>query len=290
MKKTYLFAATSIFVWSTIATISKILLGSLNSFQVLNISAIFGALFLLIVNIVTGNIKNLKAFKLKDYIITALIGLTGTCFYNIFYYGGTSRMLASQAFIVNYLWPIMSVVFACIILKEKMTLRKIIAIAMSFLGVVIVTGGDILKLDQNTIIGAGSCILGAMSYGLFTALNQKYNYDKCLAMMIAYVATFLFTTVINVARGDMIVPDLGQTLGLMWNGAFVMAVGSTCWAIALESGKTAKISNLAYITPFLSLLWTFFVLGEPIKLTSIAGLVVIILGIFIQLKDRKQTD
>jgi len=287
MKKTYFFAATSIFVWSTIATISKILLGSLNSFQVLNISAIFGALFLLIVNIVTGNIKNLKTFKLKDYITTALIGLTGTCFYNIFYYGGTSRMLASQAFIVNYLWPIMSVVFACIILKEKMTLRKIIAIAMSFLGVVIVTGGDILKLDQNTIIGAGSCILGAMSYGMFTALNQKYNYDKRLAMMIAYFATFILTTAINVARGDMFVPDIGQTLGLMWNGAFVMAVGSTCWAIALESGKTAKISNLAYITPFLSLLWTFFVLGEPIKLTSIAGLIVIILGIFIQLKDKK---
>ena len=290
MKKTYFYAGSAIFVWSTIATISKILLGNLNSFQVLNISALFGAIFLFVVNAVTGNIKNLKSFKIKDYIITALIGLTGTCFYNIFYYGGTARMLASQAFIVNYLWPIMSVVFACILLKEKMTARKIIAIAMSFLGVIIVTGTDLINFDKNTIIGAISCVFGAISYGLFTALNQKYNYDKRLAIMIAYVATFLLTLIVNIARGDMFVPDLTQTLGLAWNGAFVMAVGSTCWAIALESGKTAKVSNLAYITPFLSLVWTFFILGEPIKLTSVLGLVVIILGIFIQLKDKKATD
>lgn len=287
MKKTYFFAAAAIFVWSTIATISKILLGNLTSFQVLNISALFGAVFLLVVNIATGSIKKLKAFKVKDYLITTLIGLTGTCFYNLFYYGGASRMLASQAFIVNYLWPIMSVVFACILLKERMTVRKIVAIALSFLGVIIVTGGDLLRFDKNTIIGAFSCILAALSYGLFTALNQKYSYDKWLAMMIAYVATFLLTTVVNAIKGDMFIPDFNQTLGLMWNGVFVLAVGSTCWALALESGKTAKISNLAYITPFLSLVWTFFVLGEPIKLTSILGLTVIILGIFIQLKDKK---
>ena len=48
--------------------------------------------------------------------------------YYVFYYTGTSNMPASQAFIVNYLWPIMSVVFACIILKEKMTVPKIFAL------------------------------------------------------------------------------------------------------------------------------------------------------------------
>lgn len=288
MKKTYFLAGTAIFVWSTIATISKILLGSLNSFQVLNISAIFGIIFLLVVNICTGKIRLLKNFKVKDYVVMSLMGLTGTCIYNIFFYIGTSKMLASQAMIVNYLWPIMSVVFACILLKEKMTARKIIAIVMSFMGVIIVTGGDILKLDTNTLLGALSCVCGAISYGLFTALNQKYNYEKSVAIMIAYVATFLVTLVINIVTDNIFIPSFTQTLGLAWNGMFVMAVGSTCWALALESGKTAKISNLAYITPFLSLVWTFFVLGEPIKITSVLGLVIIISGIFIQLKDKKK--
>ena len=288
MKKTYFFAASAIFVWSTIATISKILLGSLNSFQVLNISAIFGALFLLVFNICTGKIKILRQFKCKDYVITALMGLTGTCIYNIFLYMGMDRMLASQAMIVNYLWPIMSVIFACILLKEKMTLRKVIAIAMSFAGVIIVVGGNLLNFDKNTLTGALCCICGAVSYGLFTALNQKYSYEKSVAIMIAYIATFIITSVINLVTHRLFIPTLPQTLGLAWNGMFVMAIGSTAWAIALESGKTAKISNLAYITPFLSLVWTYFVLGEEIKLTSVLGLVIIVAGIFIQLKDKKQ--
>ena len=78
-----------------------------------------------------------------------------------------------------------------------------------------------------------------------------------------------------------------QLLGFAWNGVFVMATATVTWAIALKLGGTAKVSNLAYITPFLSLVWTRLVLGEPIKLLSVAGLVVIVVGIFIQLKDNK---
>ena len=119
MKKTYLCAGTSIFFWSTVAVVTKLLLGTHNNFQVLWISSLFAALFLLAVNIFTGNIRKLKSYSLKDFLISILIGLPGLFFYYVFYYAGADRMLASQAFIVNYLWPIMSVVFACIILKEK---------------------------------------------------------------------------------------------------------------------------------------------------------------------------
>ena len=68
MKKTYMFAGISIFLWSTVATVSKLLLGDLTSFQVLSVSALFGGMFLLIVNIVTGNIKQLKKYTVMDYL------------------------------------------------------------------------------------------------------------------------------------------------------------------------------------------------------------------------------
>ena len=96
----------------------------MNSYQVLCVSALFAAVALLIVNIFTKKLGLLKAYKLKDYITIILIGLPGTFFYYVFLYLGTDRMLASQAFIINYLWPIMSVVFACVLLKEKLTGRK----------------------------------------------------------------------------------------------------------------------------------------------------------------------
>ena len=288
MKKPYFLAAVSIFFWSTVATVTKLLLGSMDSLQVLCISALFAGLFWLVINIVTGNIKKLKAYQAKDFLKTLLIGLPGTFFYYLLFYTGTDLMLASQAFIINYLWPIMSVVFACIILKEKMTLRKGIAIGMSFLGVIIVTGGDLAHFGGTTLLGAGCCVAAAVSYGLFTALNQKSGYDKRISMMIFYFVTFVLTLVINLATGNMPVLTGVQVLGMAYNGIFTMAIASTAWAIALESGKTAKISNLAYITPFLSLVWTAIFLKEQISIFSVAGLAVIVLGIFIQLKDKKE--
>ena len=219
---------------------------------------------------------------------TVLIGLPGAFIYYLLFYTGTDLMPASQAFIINYLWPIMSVIFACIILKEKLTVRKCIAIGLSFLGVVIVAGKDLLNLNGEVLLGALCCAVAAASYGLFTALNTKSGYDKRLSMMIFYFETFLLTFGILAVQGNLPKPELIQLAGMAYNGIFTMAIASTGWAIALESGRTAKISNLAYITPFLSLVWTAIFLKEEISFASIAGLGVIVLGIFIQLKDKER--
>ena len=290
MKKSYVFAGISIFIWSTIATIAKLLLGSLSNFQVLFVSCFFASLFLLIVNIITGDIKKLKAYRFKDYIITTLVGLPGTFLYQLFYYSGTARMPASQAFIVNYLWPIMGVVFAVIVLKEKMNLRKVIAIFMSFLGVVIVTSRDLAHFNKSIIFGVIFCILGAVSYGAFTALTQLTNYDKKISSMIYYFNTFCLTGIWLLITGNSFSLAPLSLLGLAYNGIFCLAVGTTCWALALENGKTAKIANLAYITPFLSLIWTVIFLKEPIYPEKIIGLLVIVLGILIQLKKDKKNQ
>ncbi len=289
MKKQYILAGTCIFLWSTLSTISKILLGSYSSFQVLSATMFFAFIALLAVNIFTGNIKNLKSYKPKDYLILALIGLPGMFLYYVFFYSGTSMMHASQAFIVNYLWPIMSVVFACILLGEKMTARKIIAVFVSFIGVIISLAGELLHFEKTTLIGAVFCALGAVSYGAFTALNQKFKYDKRLSMMIFCFVSFVLTVFINIAMDELSVPTPLETLGFAWAGIFVTGAASTLWQIALEGGNTAKVSNLAYITPFLStLLSAIFLPDEKITLYSIVGLIIMILGIFIQLNDKRK--
>lgn len=178
MKKAYLLAGLTILFWSTNAVTTKLLLNSINNIQLLWMSSLFAFVFLFIANLVTGNIKKLKTYTKKDYLISVLIGLPGTFLYYIFYFAGADVLPASTAFIINYLWPIMSVLFACIILKEQLTIRKIAAIVISFLGVGIVTFGEFSALNPYMLSGAIFCILGAVSYGVFTSLNQKMNYDN----------------------------------------------------------------------------------------------------------------
>lgn len=295
MKKNYIpyiYAGVTIFMWSTIAVVSKLLLGLFNNFQVLWVSSFFGSVMLLVLNTAAGIIKQLKHFKLKDYLTVLMAGLPGTFLYYVFYYAGTAILpSASQAFIINYLWPIMSVVFACVINKEKMTLRKAIAISVSFLGIAIVTSKDLFQPSGGDIsvilIGALMCVLGAVSYGLFTALTNRFNYEKSLIIMVSFIATFLITTVINAVNGDLFIPQGIEILGFVWNGIFVMGLASTGWALALQLGDTVKISNLAYITPFLSLVWVSLVLKEELSILSVIGLIFIVGGIFIQLKEKK---
>mgnify|MGYP003293724301 CR=1 FL=1 len=288
MKKEYIYAGISIFLWSTTATVTKLLLGSLNSMQILAVSSSFAFIFLLILNLFKKKLSELKKYKIKDYLQIAGMGALGVFLYYLFLYLGTNKMLASQAFILNYLWPMMTVVFACIILKEKMTFRKILAIVLSFVGVIIVTAnGNLLNIDNNTLIGALFCILAAISYGLFSVLNKYKGYDKYASMMLYYLTTFIICIIYLLITKTTINIGIGQAGGLLWSGIATSAIAFTTWALALQKGDTAKISNLAYITPFLSLVWTYFFLKENISIYSVLGLVVIVLGIFIQLKDKK---
>ena len=288
MKKEYLYAGISIFCWSTAATATKLLLNGLNQFQLLWVNSFFAGLFLLAVNLFTGKLKELKQWKTRDYVTSALCGIPGTFLYYVFYYAGAARMEASHAFTVNYLWPIMSVVFACIILKEKMNLRKVLAIVVSFIGVAIVSFSKLSSFTTDMLFGTVLCLLAAVSYGSFTALNCKIHYPKSLSMMINYAVTFTLTTLINGFRGELFIPEPLQALGMSWSGMFVMAAAGTLWIIALERGKTEKISNLAYITPFLSLVWTTLLLHEEFNPLNLLGLAVIVAGIFIQFERRKK--
>lgn len=289
MKKEYIYAFVSILLWSTTATVTKLLLGSLNSMQILVVGSFLAFAFLLIINLIKGNLKELKKYKIKDYIQIAGIGVFGTFLYNLFLYLGINTLQASQAFIINYLWPIMTVVFACIILKEKITTKKIFAIIISFVGVIIVTAnGDLFNLEKNSIIGASYCILAAVSYGLFSVLNKKKNYNKYLSMMLYYLVSFIISLIYIIISKNIFEIQVNQLLGLFWIGIFTSATAFTSWALALEKGDTAKISNLAYITPFLSLIWTSLLLKEDFSIYSVIGLIVIVLGIFIQMKEKNK--
>ncbi len=109
----------------------------------------------------------------------SLTGLFGIFFYQLFFCLATERLPAQEAFIINYLWPIMTVVFACILLKEKVTKAKVLGLVLSFAGVIIV----LTKFNLSSIAGlnigsAGFALLAAVCYGLFA--GQKISLRRAL--------------------------------------------------------------------------------------------------------------
>ena len=284
MRKSYLYASITVLIWATLATVVKIILYDIPNFEALTISSVFAFVFLLIMNIVNGSFKELKHYRLKDYLMMSGLGFLGLFLYSALYYYGISALSSQEACILNYLWPLMIVVFACILLKEKLTARKLIAMGMSFAGIVVLTvGTGGAASSGNRLWGIVACVTAAVCYGLFSVLNKKHSLNQNITMMWIWLTVSVCSLVSGMIF-EKWQPIVGiQWLGLGWLGVVVNAVAYLLWAIALKNAEdSAKVANLAYLVPFLSIVLSSVVLKEQITVNMVIAVVLIVGGILLQ--------
>ncbi len=283
MKKNYIYAFLCVLIWSTMGSVSKLVLEDVPSFQTLMISSLFAFLFLFGMNIVRRKIKMVLKYNIKDLSIMAGLGFVGIFLYTVLYYYGLSQLSFQIACILNYLWPVMIVLFSSLILKERLTWIKVVAMLCSFIGIVILSIGNESSSQTHTVLGMISCIVAAACYGLFSVLNKKYDYDQNISMMILWFVSMICSFVSGIMSETWVMLNGMQWLSLIWLGVFVNAIAYLLWAIALShSDNTAKIANMAFLTPFLSLLVSVVLLNEMIEFKAIVALIFIVGGIVIQ--------
>ena len=283
MKKSYIYAGLTVLIWSTLATVVKLVLKDIPNFQALAISSAFAFVFLLILNIINGSIKEMKHYRIKDCLTMAGLGFLGLFMYSALYYYGIAELGSQEACILNYLWPMMIVIFACIILKVRINVKKIIAMLMSFAGIVVLTLGSGGVSSGNRLFGIIACVTAAVCYGLFSVLNKKHSLNQNVTMMWIWFTTAVCSLVLSLIFENW-QPIAGvQWLGIAWLGIVVNAVAYLLWAIALKGASdSAKIANLAYLVPFISIIISWLVLKEQITINAVFALVLIIGGILIQ--------
>lgn len=283
MKKEYLFAGISIVFWGSTAAVSTLMMNTLSSMAIVFYNSLVAFLFLLAVLVVTRRLPLLRALRFRQVCALSVLGLLGMFAVCVFLYYGLAHLKAQQAYIINYLWPILIVVFSWLILGQKMTARKCIALILSFFGVIIVaTEGNLTDLGGVNLSGVVSCLLGACCYALFAVFNMQVKCDKFVAMLVYYSSTTLVSLLFLAIREPVPVLSAAQWGGTIWLGMVTSGLAYTTWALAMDRGDTAKLSNLAYLTPFLSLVYIFFLLHEPISMSSYLGLVFILSGVLLQ--------
>ena len=275
------YAAVTVVLWGAMPALTKDLLNSLPNFETLALSSLFAFMFLFAVNYRDDTLKKLSV----DEILTAAaLGFLGLFLYSAFFYYGLARMTSQEACILNYLWPLMIVLFSCPILGEPLTRRKLLAVAMSFGGVVLVMAGGTSteNFSADKILGALSCVIAAACYGLFSVLNKKRRLNQKLAMMIIWATTAICAFVSGYFFEQWLMPGIRQIFGLLWLGVMINAVAYLTWALALEkTSDTARTANLAYLVPVLAIFISTLVFGEELSFTVIPALVLIIGGIII---------
>ncbi len=287
-KISYIYVSLSVLLWASTAAVAKLLLQDISNIQLTFYSFIFSILGLLTIVIAQGKLRLLKEYKAKDFVRMAYMGTLGCYLYYIFLFGAIMYAPAQEAFIVNYMWPMMVVIFAILILKEKLTLKKLLGLILSFIGVyVVATKGELLSFTFSNAKGDILAILGAISYGLFSVLGKKHKYETFTSMLLYYCFGFVLVLITVFAFSSIPKVSLAQLAGLAWLGIMTNALAFVFWFKALEHGDTAKMANIVFLTPFLSLVYIYFLVDEPILISSIIGLVIIVLGIAIQESRKK---
>ena len=288
-KKQIVYALLTVFLWATMAPAVKLMQDSVPTTEVLFIAGVFSVVFLLGRLIANGKVKEYRTFGARNYKAVLGLGFLGFFVYEFLYYFGIAQLTASTACILNYLWPVMLVLFSCLILKEPFTTRKVIAMVASFLGVVVLSAGGNDQYGAHPVLGIIGCIVAAVSYGLFSVLNKREDLDQDLCMPIYWGVTMVSGLIAGSIEGGWSMPDLRTWLILAWLGVMANAVGYLIWAIALNDSKnSARIANFAFLVPVLSMLLSALILREQIHWNGIVALVLILGGILYQSAEKKK--
>jgi drug/metabolite transporter (DMT)-like permease len=197
---------------------------------------------------------------------------------------GAYRLLPAQiAQPINYTWPVILTVFSVVFLKQKATFLNYAGILISFGGAVLITlGGRSVLPGETNIYGVLLAFLSAFVWAIFWTLNLKDERPESVKLFFDFLfGTVYISAVFFFTRSFVHINPKG-ILPAVYVGIFEMGITYFLFIKAIKiSNSSAKISNFAYLSPFLSLIFISAVLRERILFSTIIGLSLIIFGIII---------
>ena len=282
-KRVYFYAVSAVVIWSTTAALVKSLLSTIPTYEALFLSSFAASLFLIGMQLVRDGGRMFRTYDIRSYAAMVGLGFLGLFLYSGLYYYGLTQLTSQEACILNFLWPMMIVLFAALLLGERITLRTAAALLLSFSGVVVLTLGGEGSAEGNGLLGTAACLLAALCYGLFCVLNKRRNIDQTVMMIMAWGTTAFCSLPVTLLMEEWVSLSWTQWLGLLWLGVFIDAVGYLWWAMALQGARnSAMVANLAYFVPLLSLVVSAITLGEEMSSAAFLALVLIMGGILLQ--------
>ena len=291
-KRAYLFAFSAIAFWSTIGSAFKISLRYLDPLWLLLISSIVACLALLTILIIQGKLPLLLTISSKQLMMSAFLGLLNPFLYYLVLLKAYDILPAQVAGTLNYIWPLVLVLLSIPMLHQRISFISIIAILISFAGILMISGvfgltGTSLEEMMTTGSGKPAGVLLALGSAFFWAFywifNMKDQREEVSKLFLNFCFGLLYTIVTLLVVKDFELPDWEGFAGGVYIGLFEMGFTFVLWLNALKySVTTAKVSNLIYISPFISLIIIHFLVGETILFTTIIGLALIVSGILLQ--------
>jgi len=204
---------------------------------------------------------------------------------------GEIHIESGTASVLNSTMPLFTALFAGLILvDERLTWLRLSGLLLGFLGVAVLTGGDIIDVTDSSVLGQMAVVGAAACYGAAAVyarilLRSEDPLDLCRLQLV--IGALILAPALFAVDG---VPNYNLsleawlsliTLGVLGTGLAYMAY---LWLLgAIGSVRTSLVT---YIVPITGLILGWAVLDESVGINSIAGCGLIILGVTTVIQRR----
>ena len=275
-------------IWGGMYVVSKVVLEIIPPFALVTTRLLLGMLTLAIVLLMRGFPK----IPRKQFLQVVGVGFVGYGVSLSLQFLGTKMSTAANGSLVTSATPAFVLIFAALLLRERITPLRLTALALATLGVIAVIDPRSAQLNPELFLGNLALIGAAITWALYSVLVRKTTQD--VDVLLFSLVAFLGGLPVTLPAGAWELRTLGMgeiTLGVV-GGILFLGVISTALAMVLWNTAFALVdASLASLTffaqPVVGTLLGWLFLGEQITPLFLLGGFLIGLGLVISTREKQ---
>ena len=274
----------AVMLWSTVATAFSLSLQYLTPLQLVTLATVISWCFFAIRLSATERRSALQVTSYKARTTGLLVGWLNPGLYYLVLFAAYDRLPAQEAMAINYSWGITLALLAAPLLRQHLSAGALLAACISYGGIlVIATRGAPLSLDFAQPLGVGLALLSTVLWSLYWVINTRLSLDPEVNLFLNFSGALPLLLAL-LWWSNTPFPTLWQGwAGGLYVGLFEMGLAFVLWMGAMKATtSTLRISSLIFLSPPLSLVLIWVIAGEPVKAYTLIGLVLILLGLWLQ--------
>ena len=288
MKKGIFYTLVTALMFVTLEPISKLIAGDVSPYAITFWRFLIGALMLLPPAMLKVKKEGLKVTG-KDILLFSLLGVLLICVsmlsLQIAVKIADAPSLIAIIFSSN---SIFTIAFACLLLKEKLTWNKVLALVFGVAGVAFCADFS----SGTNLSSVALALLAALSFSLYTALSKKYTkkFSGLIQSGYAFFIGAIVLLIVLLIIGEDILPafDVKSISIMLYLGIFITGIGYLAYFKAMEHGGTMMASLAFFIKPILTPFVTWLINGiVPNVMVFVAVACIVIASCFTMYKKKE---
>jgi drug/metabolite transporter (DMT)-like permease len=282
----YLILASSI--WGAMYVVVKIVVEVIPPLELVWIRYLVAILALLVIGFIT---RQKWRIEKRYFLIIIAIGVIGNTISIVAQEVGTMLSSAQMGAMITSSTPAFMVIFARLILKERLTLKKGLSVCLATIGVFLIVG--VRNLDLSGKLGGISLLIAALTWALMSVLVKRLPSDYSQIVVTTYsslVAVIMLTPfvlprlhAINIS--EMTHPTIWG--GLLYLGIVSTAGGFLLWNRGLQMLNASSGGIFFFFQPVVGTVLGWLILGESIGVMFWIGSVLILIGVLFVIIEKK---